>query len=71
MMSPKRIWNESDDDMSTVSLSDGLESEEEMPSPEKMRNGNDEKTLRVSNVDIFSSLELEDGKSSKDIDASL
>mgnify|MGYP002804174008 FL=1 len=58
MMSPKRIWNESDDDMSTVSLSDELESEKEMPSPEKMRNGNDEKTLRVSNVDIFSSLEL-------------
>ena len=70
MLGEKRMRNDSDDDMSTIPRSDGLESEEKISSSKRMRNESDEVTSIVSNEDIFSSSEEEDGKSSEEFDDS-
>ena len=64
MSSRKRMWSDSEDDMSTVARDEG--SEEEMPSPKRIRSESDNETSTVSNKDIFSS--SDDDKSSEETD---
>ena len=64
MSSRKRMRSDSEDDMSTVARDEG--SEEKMSSPKRIRSESDDETSKVSNKDIFSS--LDDDKSSEETD---
>ena len=64
MSSRKRMWSDSEDDMSTVTRDE--ESEEEMSIPKRMRNECDDETSTFSNTDIFRS--SDDDKSSEETD---
>ena len=69
MLNRKRVWSESDDEMSTASSSDERTSKETL-SEKRMRNESVDETSTASNEDIFSSSGEEDAESSEEMNDS-